>query len=147
MSNIFDALQKTEAEQSGDESLHDVEATQLLRRAERRATARWEQSLAQVNPAMTPPEGPNLANVATAVMEGRVDFEEIESFKVSSVPDARLVALMEADSPAAEAFRLLTVRLQQIQRNRAIKRLLITSTIPQEGKSVVAANLACTLAL
>jgi capsular exopolysaccharide synthesis family protein len=33
-----------------------------------------------------------------------------------------------------------------MQQKRKLKRLLITSTIPEEGKSTVAANLACTLA-
>jgi capsular exopolysaccharide synthesis family protein len=33
-----------------------------------------------------------------------------------------------------------------MRQNRTLKKVLITSTIPQEGKSTVAANLACTLA-
>ena len=38
------------------------------------------------------------------------------------------------------------MRLRQLQQTRPLKKVLITSTIPQEGKSMVAANLACTLA-
>ena len=34
-----------------------------------------------------------------------------------------------------------------MRRQRPLKKVLITSSIPQEGKSLVAANLACTLAL
>ena len=44
-----------------------------------------------------------------------------------------------------EAFHLLGVRLRHLRRERPLKKVLITSTIPQEGKSMVAANLACTL--
>jgi capsular exopolysaccharide synthesis family protein len=47
---------------------------------------------------------------------------------------------------AAEKFRYLGVRLRQLQQNRPLKKILITSTIPEEGKSMVAANLACALA-
>jgi capsular exopolysaccharide synthesis family protein len=36
--------------------------------------------------------------------------------------------------------------LRHLRQNRPLRKVLITSTIPQEGKSTVAANLACTLA-
>ncbi len=53
---------------------------------------------------------------------------------------------MEPDSLAAEKFRFLGVRLRQLQQNRPLKKVLITSTIPEEGKSLVSANLAGVLA-
>src|SRR5207247_10865165 len=43
-------------------------------------------------------------------------------------------------------FRFLAVRLRQLQQNRAVKKLLVTSTIPEEGKSMISANLALSLA-
>ena len=49
-------------------------------------------------------------------------------------------------SLGAEKFRFLAVRLRQLRQSRPLKKVLITSSIPQEGKSTVAANLACTLA-
>jgi capsular exopolysaccharide synthesis family protein len=52
---------------------------------------------------------------------------------------------MEKESLAAEKFRFLAVRLKQIQQRRPLKRLLVTGTTPEEGKSMIAANLACTL--
>jgi capsular exopolysaccharide synthesis family protein len=59
---------------------------------------------------------------------------------------SRLVCLVDRESLAAEKFRFLGVRLRQLRQNRPLKKVLITSSIPQEGKSMVAANLACTLA-
>ena len=38
------------------------------------------------------------------------------------------------------------MRLRQLQHTRPLKKLLITSTIPEEGKSTVSANLATILA-
>jgi capsular exopolysaccharide synthesis family protein len=70
-----------------------------------------------------------------------------QSLQVSLTPQSRLVSLTDTSSPAAEAFRLLGVRLRHLRRDRPLKTVLITSTIPQEGKSTVAGNLACTLAL
>ncbi|MFZ0662803.1 MAG: CpsD/CapB family tyrosine-protein kinase [Acidobacteriaceae bacterium] len=73
--------------------------------------------------------------------------DEFPSLRISLPDQSRLVCLSESGSPAAESFRLLGVRLRHIRRDREIKTLLVTSTIPQEGKSTVAANLACSLAL
>lgn len=60
--------------------------------------------------------------------------------------DNRLVALSNEDSLAAEKFRFLAVRLRYMQQRRPFKKLLITSTISEEGKSFVSMNLAVTLA-
>ena len=65
---------------------------------------------------------------------------------VSIGEDSRLVALGKEGSLGAEKFRFLAVRLRQLRQSRPLKKVLITSTIPEEGKSTVAANLACTLA-
>jgi capsular exopolysaccharide synthesis family protein len=56
------------------------------------------------------------------------------------------VSLTAKESLGAEKFRFLGVRLRQLRQNRSIKKVLITSSIAEEGKSLVAANLALTLA-
>jgi capsular exopolysaccharide synthesis family protein len=71
---------------------------------------------------------------------------QCQTLHLSLTPQNRLVTVSDIDSPAAEAFRLLSVRLRHLRRSRELKKLLITSTIPQEGKSMVSANLACALA-
>ena len=59
---------------------------------------------------------------------------------------SKLVCVTDEESLAAEKFRFLGVRLRHLQQKRPLKRLLITSSMPEEGKSTVAANLACALA-
>ena len=71
---------------------------------------------------------------------------QCEVLNISSTPESHLMSLPDSESPANEAFHLLGVRLRHLRRQRPLKKVLITSTIPQEGKSMVAANLACTLA-
>jgi capsular exopolysaccharide synthesis family protein len=73
-------------------------------------------------------------------------LRHFESVSITPPELGRLVCLTDEESAAAESFRLIAVRLRDMRRNRPLKKLLITSTIPQEGKSMVAANLACTLA-
>src|SRR5208282_4593408 len=64
----------------------------------------------------------------------------------SVVHNGRLVLLTHTESLGAEKFRFLGVRLRQLRQSHPLKKVLITSTIAEEGKSLVAANLAATLA-
>jgi len=137
MSRIFDALQRSEAELSGAESSTFSVATELLQAAERKMF----------------PGGTNGKPHATAdPFESSLSPESLETLAQCpvlpvSVPlENRLVALGKEGSLGAEKFRFLAVRLRQLRQTRPLKKILITSTIPQEGKSTVSANLACTLA-
>jgi capsular exopolysaccharide synthesis family protein len=59
-------------------------------------------------------------------------------------PDPRTMLFFQEDDRrvGAEEFRTLRSRLYQIREKMALKRLMVTSALPQEGKSFVAANLA-----
>jgi capsular exopolysaccharide synthesis family protein len=165
MSHIFDALQRSEEERPGIDSPPVANATELLRRAERRTSSNWETAvvlkktiatesaklapsfgLQTAAPDSTAQEAPP-ANKQILPDEHREIFSQFQSLQVALAPHNRLVSFSEDDNPAAEAFRLLGVRLRDLRRQRPLKKILITSTVPQEGKSVVSANLACTLAL
>ena len=61
-------------------------------------------------------------------------------------PEQRLVSVAEPDSAGAEMFRVLSTRLAHMQRKRVLHKLLITSSEGDEGKSVVAVNLAFAMA-
>jgi capsular exopolysaccharide synthesis family protein len=61
-------------------------------------------------------------------------------------PEQRLVTMTDPDSTGAEMFRVLATRLAHMRRKRNLRTLLITSSVVDEGKSVVASNLALTLA-
>src|SRR3954462_131303 len=81
-----------------------------------------------------------------AEREVQPDLLEAPMLHVSPSPRSRLISLTEKESLGAEKFRFLGVRLRQMQQARSLKKLLVTSTIPEEGKSVISANLAITLA-
>ena len=61
-------------------------------------------------------------------------------------PEQRLVVLSEPEGTGAEMFRVLATRLAHMQNKRRLQKLLITSSVIDEGKSVVSVNLALTLA-
>jgi capsular exopolysaccharide synthesis family protein len=120
MSIIFEALQRSESERLGI-ATEQLAVADLLQAAER--------------------EVPN-----EATNFGPIDLGQCRSLPVSPPPHSRLVCLTANESLGAETFRFLGVRLRQLQQRRALKKLLITSTMPEEGKSMVCGNLATTLA-
>lgn len=138
MSRIFDALQKAGKARSGARDESAAEVLDVLRDAE----CLW--SNGGRNSAGAERDSQSVVSLLGAIGQAQ-PFEAFPSLQVSAAAGSRLVALLEPQSAAAEAFRMLSVRLCQLQRDVAIRSLLLTSAIPQEGKSTVAANLACML--
>ena len=60
--------------------------------------------------------------------------------------DPRLAALLDPSSAPSEAFKMLRTKLLVLARERALRSILITSAEPLDGKSLVTANLAVSLA-
>ena len=138
MSNIFDALQRAEAENAGAEGPGLSLATELLRSAELKL--RESAPTLEQQPSVDAFDANPPAPVSTE------DVERCPVLPVSIREESRLISVAEEGSLGAEKFRFLAVRLRQLRQNRPLKKVLITSTIPQEGKSTIAANLACTFA-
>jgi len=57
----------------------------------------------------------------------------------------KLVVLPGMDAAAIEQYQRLAASLQQVQRERAVKSVMVTSAIAGEGKTLTAVNLALTL--
>jgi len=69
-------------------------------------------------------------------------FAECRKVKWSFEPRFSVFADEGNHRAGAEKFRTLRSRLYQISATRPVRRLLLTSSVPQEGKTFVAANLA-----
>jgi capsular exopolysaccharide synthesis family protein len=138
MSNIFDALQRAEGGNAGADGSGLLLATELLQVAEQKIRGS----------ALSVEQQPSIEafDADPPMRASTEDLERCPVLAVSIRDESRLVSLAEEGSLGAEKFRFLAVRLRQLRQNRPLKKILITSTIPQEGKSTVAANLACTLA-
>ena len=164
MSRIFDALQRSERERSGDDSQTLPQGPELLRRAERATASNWDTAAVGVDleatsvaddnesidrsvlPLLEAAAAPLSHTESLSAVQRRDILSRFQSLDISLPSQSRLVCLTDRDNPAAEAIRLLGVRLKDLRRTRPLKKVLITSTIPQEGKSTVSANLACALA-
>jgi capsular exopolysaccharide synthesis family protein len=76
----------------------------------------------------------------------RADVYLPVSTEVSPVsPESRVVVYSDPRSAGADRFRLVQIRLTSIQASRKLKRLLITSPLPGDGKSTAVLNLATSL--
>jgi len=165
MSLIFDALQRSEAERSGLELAALTAATDVLERVEHHALSqrnvrknkrKWggERTSADDTQRAIQTQAPTLTSIGEDssaeyfVDGGQLDdlFAQFPTQQAVVSEQKRLVCFTDSESIAAEKFRFLGIRLQHLRRERVLKKLLITSTIPQEGKSMVSANLACSLA-
>ena len=82
----------------------------------------------------------------TAEIKKVVDDDKTRLVMVQPPPASRLVAWSDPNSLGAEKFRALAVRLDDIRRQHELKSVQVTSSVINEGKSFVAANLAVTLA-
>jgi capsular exopolysaccharide synthesis family protein len=129
MSYIFEALQRAEAERSGGTAPRDADSiADLLQKVEQEIDRK--QALSELPP------------------EVRTEAPGINSFAAAKVltpalmADSRLVCLTDQGGLAAEKFRVLGLKLRTLREKRKLKRIVITSSIPEEGKSLIAANLA-----
>jgi len=140
MSQIFDALQRSESERSATDLAELSAATDLLEVAERRVVQFATEG-------GRPTENKQQTENDYQTQAVRVDqFSQFQQVRALVSPQSRLVCITEEESLAAEKFRFLGVRLRHLQQKHPLKRLLVTSSMPEEGKSTVTANLACTLA-
>src|SRR5437667_1764837 len=133
MSRLFEALQKSEPEFSFEFPLAMQLTDEPLKAAKTQSPQKPAEEFeherrAKRDSALAPEPAQQLPSVPVVIK-----------------PDIRLVCLTQKDSLAAEKFRFLAVRLRQLQQDRAVKKLLVTSTIPEEGKSMISANLALSL--
>ena len=152
MSRLFEALQRSEAERSGS-TLPQMPsaATELLQAAEQGelgAEIAADFSSAEFSSPDFPSTEFPLEEMppAPAVPASPSTMEGLRSLQPFPTAEGRLVSITQQDGLGAEKFRLLGVRLRNMRASRTLKRILVTSTIPEEGKSVVSANLALVLA-
>jgi capsular exopolysaccharide synthesis family protein len=122
MSRIFDALKRSETERWGADLLPES-VTELLEAAEGR-------------------RAPQIETLVAAAPAETFSVGSVPTLRPAPLPDARLVCLTDPGSLGAEKFRVLGLRLRNLREKRKLKRIVVTGTAPEEGKSLIAANLA-----
>jgi len=73
-------------------------------------------------------------------------WDEIRSLCPTVRDESRIVTLTEGNELGAEKFRLLGTRLRNLREHQPLQKLVVTSAVPNDGKTIVAMNLAVCLA-
>lgn len=82
----------------------------------------------------------------SGLMAEPLQLESVSRATMEIAAKSHLVALTDSKGLAAEKFRALVARLEHMRSERELKSLLITSSVVNEGKTLVTGNLAVTLA-
>jgi protein-tyrosine kinase len=91
--------------------------------------------MSNVEPLQWTPEPPVMATATSGPTRARV----------SPPVDVNLVGLKGIEPASVEQYRRLATSLHGLQRERGVKTVMVTSSVPREGKTLIAANLAVTL--
>lgn len=79
-------------------------------------------------------------------LETPFSIQQVPTTQVQVLPDSRIVVHTDPRSAGADRFRFLRMCLRELWKAGKLKSLLITSPLPQDGKSTIALNLATALA-
>jgi capsular exopolysaccharide synthesis family protein len=120
MGRIYEALQRSSAKSEGPESV-----------------------VAEFAPVADTPKG---TGPETMDFETDIELDRARPLTVAATPERRLIALAGERSLGAEKIRLLAARLRHLQSERALKKLLVTSSVKDEGKTLLSTNVAVSLA-
>lgn len=150
MSRIYEALQKAESERTSEKRepearIPELQANQTVPNnfepGVPSAVAEAEYEL----PAVASARAPYVAPAASAaVINEPLDLGKIERRPWSPAYE-RLPSLLQR-GPAVEQFRSLRSRIFELRAVSPLKSILVSSGMPQEGKSFVSVNLAFSLA-
>jgi len=133
MSRIHEALKRAEQEKTASDS-----GETLKRAAEMRQT--MEPAVASILAL------PVVQEQQPEILTGPLRFEDLQErcARPRWTPDPNILVFCNSNPfpPGAEQFRTLRSRLYRIRENQPLHSILVTSSLPMEGKTTVAANLA-----
>lgn len=110
------------------------------------------EALQHANPELTRPDfgiaqaPEGMSSFLAAVTGDSSLLEGASRFEIPERAAARLVAWTEPNSLGAEKLRVIAARYKRAQQTRSMKKLLVTSAVPGDGKSTISLNMAITFA-
>lgn len=155
MSRIYEALKKAEQGYNSKAPAQDQisSADELFAPSTMRSASLSETTVGTaLSESEAVPHAPDSDPVSGIATANALDVAGLGSCRLGKWPPAPSGNLISFDdrhqgsSVAAEQFRRLRSRLYQLRENQPLKRVLVSSSVPGEGKTFVCANLARALA-
>ncbi len=136
MSRIFDALQRSQGDDPNSRATTPIPSGPA------------DATIAGANLAAGEHMPQGAGAQAAAAAKAPVDWLRVPPQRVlhpEPAPEQRLITLTDHNGAGAEMFRVLSTRLAHMKDKRQLSRLQVSSSVVDEGKSVVAINLAVAL--
>ena len=144
MGKIFDALEKSKKERNA--SVATIETPEIVE------SGQSENQSISLNKVLSDKKATGLSDKERNDVENdrhekdAISFDRPEVSYNSNNFDKNLVALLKPQSFEAEAFKMLRTNLLFPVSGKVPRSIIVTSAVPSEGKSFVAANLAVSIA-
>ena len=79
------------------------------------------------------------------MLESAPELQRVIVEEVVVTPECRVAMVTDPRSPAADRFRFLRMKLREVKDAVQLRSIVVTSALPQDGKSTTALNLATAL--
>lgn len=153
MSRIYDALKKAEQETNSHAPVRDQISSSdaLFAPSTMQTPPLPETAVTTVTSAEESESSASVVDdISPVAIPTAIDIAALASCRSGNwAPSSNLISFVDrpqGSSVGAEQFRRLRSRLYQIREKQPLKRILVSSSIPGEGKTFVCANLARALA-
>jgi capsular exopolysaccharide synthesis family protein len=153
MSRLFEALSGLKTEHRATEVVtpRAIAPPAVVPPTPKQEAKSEEHSLKVVPPTLGPlavalPEPVHEVEAVNQAVRKPSDTVEPPGVLVSASPESHLVALTDPNSLGAEKFRALATRFDHLRNHRELRSFQVTSSVIDEGKTLVAGNIAVTLA-
>jgi capsular exopolysaccharide synthesis family protein len=147
MSRIYEALQKAESERKSERREPELGVPDQLASAAMTTAVAEPEDAAFSTPRFA--EAPIVTEPYAEPSPRRIDGESLDLSRIPARPWAlslpQLPSLLDR-GPAVEQFRSLRSRIYELRDISPLKTILVSSGVPQEGKSFISTNLALSLA-
>jgi capsular exopolysaccharide synthesis family protein len=144
VSKLFEALQRLERESGKVPSGVLPAAQQVFQNGGGNHNSSAAEADSSVSQAAA--EAAAAPKIPLSKIQPSFDLGQILAETATLTPESRIVYYSQPDSPGADRFRLLRMRLWPLWEASKLKTLLVTSALAQDGKSTVVLNLATALA-
>jgi exopolysaccharide/PEP-CTERM locus tyrosine autokinase len=146
LGKIFDALEKSKEKHNSSSASDEIHDAAVSAKVDRENSAKQPVSLyggIKVDDA----SGKRLNNVENLKQVSRAEsFANTEALYDDNHIDKNMVALLKPQSFEAEQFKILRTNLLFPSSGKSPRTIMVTSAVPDEGKSLISANLAVSIA-
>jgi protein-tyrosine kinase len=145
LGKIYDALEKSKEKRAASASSHETQAPTVTDQADRTDDVKKPISLygdVKISEVTDKP----LKQLENVGQTNRTSFAKTKVLYDENCIDENLVVLLKPQSFESEQFKILRTNLLFPSTGKSPRTIMVTSTMPDEGKSLISANLAISIA-